>query len=82
MLRFLSTNITVTLQAVADQFSIRKALPHQILHKKLGMSKVSARWVPKQLTEDQEASKVTIAKEHLGHFNHDGNVLELYCHWG
>ena len=35
------------------------------------MSKVSARWVPKQLTEDQKASRVIIAKEHLGHFNHD-----------
>ena len=31
------------------------------------MSKVSARWVPKQLTEDQISSRVTIAKEHFGH---------------
>ena len=29
------------------------------------MSKVSARWLPQQLTEDQKASKVAIAKEHL-----------------
>ena len=35
------------------------------------MSKVSARWVSKQLTEDQKASRLTIAKEHLGHLNQD-----------
>ena len=37
------------------------------------MSKVSARWMPKQLTEDQKASRATLAKEQLGHFNHDKN---------
>ena len=36
----------MTLQEVANQFSISKALAYQILHEKIGMSKVSARWVP------------------------------------
>ena len=48
-------------------------MAHQILHKNLSMSKVNARWVPKQLTEDQKASRMTLAKEHLAHFNHDEN---------
>ena len=34
---------------------------------------VSARWVPKQLTEDEQASRVTLAKEHLGRLNYDEN---------
>ena len=34
---------------------------------------VSARWVPKQLTEDQKAPLLTLAKEHLGHLNYDEN---------
>ena len=29
--------------------------------------------MPKQLTEDQKASRVTIVKEHLGIFNNDEN---------
>ena len=37
------------------------------------MNKVSARWVPKQLTEDQKASRVIIAKEYLGLFNNNKN---------
>ena len=39
------------------------------------LSKVSARWVLKQLTEDQKTPRVTIGKEHLGHFKHDENKL-------
>ena len=50
---FVNKDCRVTLQEVANQFSIGKASAHQILHKKVGLSKVSARWVPKQLTEDQ-----------------------------
>ena len=58
----------VTLQEVLYQFSIVKVSPHQILHKKL----------PKQLTEDQKPSRVFIAKENLGHFNHSENKF-LNC---
>ena len=58
------------------------------------MSKVSTRWVLQQQTEHQNASRMTIVKEHLGCFNHDENKflncivtgdemwVELYCHWG
>ena len=63
---FVNKGCRVILQEVAGRFSIGKASAHQILHQKLGMSKWSARRVQKQLTEDQKASRVTIAKEHLG----------------
>ena len=65
---FVNKDRRVTVQVVAHQFSIGKALAHQILHqkkKKLGKSNISARWVPKQVKEDQKASSVTIAKEHF-----------------
>ena len=80
MLRFFSTKIAVTLQEDAYQFSISKASEHQILHEKISMSKVRAKWVLKQLTEDQRASRVTITKENFGHFNHDENkCLNCTC---
>ena len=63
----------MTLQEIANQFSIGETVAHQSLLEKIGISKVCARWVPKQLTEDQNVSRVTIAKEHLGRFNHDEN---------
>ena len=49
---FVNKDHRVTLQEVAYQFSIGKESAHQILHEKLGMGKVNARWMPKQLTED------------------------------
>ena len=49
---FVFKDSRVTLQVVAKQFSIDNVSAHQILDEKLGMSKVSAKWVPKQLTED------------------------------
>ena len=70
---FVNKHRRMILQEVANQFSIGKASAHQILHEKLGISKVNARWVPKQLIEDQKASRVTIAKGHLGRFNQDDN---------
>ena len=71
----------MTLQEAANQFIISKASAHQILHEKL-IKSISARggWgVLKQLTEDQKISRMTIAKEHLGRFNHD--EITLCCHW-
>ena len=40
---FVNKDHRVTLQEVAYQFSIGKALAHQILNKKIAMSMVSAR---------------------------------------
>ena len=52
---FVNKDHRVTLQEVANQFRIGKALAHQILQAKIGMGKVSARWMRKQLIEDQKA---------------------------
>jgi histone-lysine N-methyltransferase SETMAR len=68
---FVKKNRRVTLEEVANKFSIGKA--HKILHEHVGMSKVSARWVPRQLSADQTATGVTNAKEHLRRFNREGN---------
>ena len=51
----------MTLQELTNQFSIGKASVHQTVHEKLGRSKVSGRWVPKKLTKDLKASRLTIA---------------------
>ena len=63
---FVRKDRRVTLQEVANQFSIGKASAHQKSHDNLDMSKVSARWELKQLTEDQKASRVTIEKNIWG----------------
>ena len=60
----------VTLEKIANKFSIGKASAHTILH--ISMSKVCARWVPRQLSAHQKATKVNIAtNEHLIRFNRE-----------
>ena len=61
---FLWTKIAISLASV-------KRLHIRFYTSKIGMSKVSVRLVPKQLTEDQKASRLSITKEHLRRFNHD-----------
>ena len=75
---FVNKDHRVILQGVANQVSIGKASAYQLSHENIGMSKVSARWVPKKLPADQKKSRVTIAKEHLRCFNHDENKV-LNC---
>ena len=46
------------------------------------MSKVIARLVLKQLIEDQKACRMTIAKDHLGHSNHNENQFLNFIDFG
>ena len=54
---FVNKSRRVTLEVVANRFSIGKASAHKILHEHPGMSKVSARWVPRQMSADQKGSQ-------------------------
>ena len=80
MFRFISRKIAEW-HCRRYQFSIGKGSAYQILHEKNRSGQYgqgNARWVLKQLTEDQKASRMTTAKEHLGRFNHDENKV-LNC---
>ena len=75
---FVNKDRRVTLQKVANQFSIGKAWAHPILHEKKRYEQV----VPKQLTEDQNASMIATATGHLGRFYHDENkFLNCFVTW-
>jgi hypothetical protein len=39
------------------------------------MSKVSAKWMPRQASADQKAIRVTNAKKHLSRFNREGDMF-------
>ena len=58
---FVNKDHRVALQEVASQFSIGKASAHNHIHETLGMRKASG-WRNSWLTEDQTASRMTIAK--------------------
>lgn len=60
------------LDDIVEKYNISKGSAFTILHDHLGMRKVSARWVPKQLSDDQKANRVTACESHLARFRKDG----------
>ena len=44
---------------------------HNILEKKLGMKKLTARWVPRMLTQAQKRQRTVLCEQHLTNFSAD-----------
>jgi len=64
-------NHRLTVREVADEGGIRIGSCHQIFTEKLQMRRVSAKFVPRLLTDDQKKNRVEISQELLA--NADGN---------
>ena len=58
----------VTVNQIATSVGISRERVENILHNELGMSKVSARWVPRLLTPDQKLTRLTLSQENLAIF--------------
>jgi histone-lysine N-methyltransferase SETMAR len=50
---------------VAERFNLSKTTISRIIHENLGMSKVSARWVPRMLMPYQKSDRVECSKQFL-----------------
>ena len=57
---------------IAKALDISKEQDHNIITVHLGYRKVSARWVPRQLTVEMKAQRKTICTQLLERFTHDG----------
>ncbi|GFO00668.1 histone-lysine N-methyltransferase SETMAR [Plakobranchus ocellatus] len=53
------------IREIALKLEIPKSTVHEIVHDTLGYRKVSARWVPKMLTEDHKLQRVEISQRLL-----------------
>ena len=70
--RLLEEDRRVTVDYVAQHVGISHGSAHSILVEHLGMAKVSARWVPKLLSEVQMQSRVDISTANLTRFDAEG----------
>ena len=59
------------LRDIASEVGISFGAVQSILTDILGMSKVSARWVPRMLTEDQKRSRLDISRYLLSRYEDD-----------
>ena len=61
----------LTISHLANVISISRERVENILHNKLGMSKVLAQWVPRLLTPDQKLTRLVMSKANLARFEAD-----------
>ena len=69
-------NRRLTVREVADEVSISIGSCHQIFTEKLQMCRVSAKFVPRLLTDDQKENRVEISQELLANANGNENFLK------
>lgn len=60
---------------LSKDLNIPKSIIHSALTQKLGMKKVSARWVPKLLSPPQKQNRVQISEENLDLLNEQPRLL-------
>ena len=65
------------LRSIASEVGMRFGTVQSILTDVLGMSKVSARWVPRMLTDDQKRTRLDISRHLLSRYKDDpGDFIE------
>ena len=68
-------NRRLTVREVADEVGISIGSRHQILTEKLQMRRVSAKFVPRFLTDNQKENRVEISQKLLANANSNENFL-------
>jgi len=81
-------NRRLTVREVADEVGISIGSCHQIFNEKLQMRRVSAKFAPCLLTDDQKQNRVEISQEMFANINGNENLLkniitgdETWVHW-
>jgi len=68
-------NRRVTIDELANHFEISHGSAYDIIHNRLGFCKVCARWVPKELTEEQKNNRVAICQRLLDCYAKKGEAF-------
>ena len=68
-------NRRVTIDEVANHFEISHGSACDIIHNRLGFRKVCARWVPKELTEEQRNNRVAVCQRLLDRYANKGQAF-------
>ena len=66
-------NLRITIDELAQSLQISHGSAQKIIHEILGYRKVSARWAPRQLTEEHKRRRVEICQTSLNRYNNEGD---------
>ena len=65
----------IQVEEIAQALGISHGSISTILHDRLGMRKLTARWVPKSLTDEQMATRASVCSALLNHFRSKDDFL-------
>ena len=71
VLNIILTDRRVTIRYVSDVLNISYGSVQSIISEQIGMHKVSARWVPRMLTQEMMQNRVTASQENLNQWQHN-----------
>ena len=72
---FIIKDRRTTIKHIVESLEISYGVVYCIIYDHLGLVKLSARWVPRMLTDDQKQIRVTACTELLGRFQHDKELF-------
>ena len=62
-------NKRITVKELASCLDLSIGYVHRIIHNQLGMRRVTARWIPRLMNQDQKQARVSAAKGFLQRFH-------------
>ncbi|GFQ88640.1 histone-lysine N-methyltransferase SETMAR [Trichonephila clavata] len=71
-------NRRISIDEVAEELGISHERAQNIIHDILRYRKVSARWVPRQLTSTHQEQRMAVSLEHLVHYHEDCNDFPFW----
>lgn len=64
-----------TVREIGDSVQLKRTVVHKIMREHLNLSKVSARWVPRLLSSEEKAARVTASNAFIRRYERDGQMF-------
>ena len=72
-LELIGENRIITVEEFAGRLNVSVGSACSLIHDSLKFSKVCARWVPKELTEERKRKHLDVCSRHLARYREDGD---------
>ena len=66
-------NRRITAEEVAGRLNVSAGSVYSLIHDSLKFSKVCARWMPKELTEERKRKRLDVCSQHLARYREEGD---------
>jgi len=70
-LELIHENRRITVEEVAGRLNVSVGSANSLIHDSLMFSKVCARWVPKELTEERKRKRLDVCSRHLARYREE-----------